>query len=141
MNLLRLWQMTGRDEWKTRADKTFSAFSNRIQESPEVLPQLVAALHFSLSKPKHIIIAGGPNAPDTRVMLRLVHQRYIPHKFLILADGGAGQKQIAQWLPFVDAIRQRDGKATIYICENYVCKLPTSDPQVAARLLDEKVPQ
>jgi uncharacterized protein YyaL (SSP411 family) len=141
MNLLRLWQMTDRDDWKARADKTFSAFSGRIQESPEVLPQLVAALDFSLSKPRQIIIAGRPNAVDTRAMLRLVHQRYIPHKFLILADGGAGQRQIARWLPFVDAIRQRDGKATAYICENYVCKLPTNDLQVAARLLDEKLPE
>jgi uncharacterized protein YyaL (SSP411 family) len=139
MNLLRLWQMTDRDDWKARADKTFSAFSKTIQESPEVLPQLVAALDFSLSKPKQIIIAGRPNAADTRAMLRLVHQRYIPHKFLILADGGAGQRQMARWLPFVDAIRQKDGKATAYICENYVCKLPTSDLQVAARLLDEKL--
>jgi uncharacterized protein YyaL (SSP411 family) len=141
MNLLRLWQMTDRDDWKAKADKTFTAFSSLIEESPEILPQLVAALDFSLSKPKQIIIAGRPGAADTRAMLRLVHERYIPHKFLILADGGAGQRQIARWLPFVDAIRQRDGKATAYICENYVCKLPTADLQVAARLLDEKIPE
>ena len=84
------------------------------------------------------IIAGRPNAPDTRALLRLVHERYIPNKFLLLADGGAGQRQIATWLRFVDSIRPKDGKATAYICENYVCKLPTNDPTVVARLLDEK---
>ena len=71
-------------------------------------------------------------------ILRLVHERYIPNKFLILADGGAGQRQISTWLRFVGSIRQKDGKATAYICENYVCKLPTNDPSVVARLLDEK---
>jgi uncharacterized protein len=138
MNLVRLSQMTGRAEWKEKADKTFAAFSTLAQSSPEILPQLMAALDFSLSKPKQIIIAGQPNAPDTRALLRLVHQRYIPNKFLLLADGGPGQRQIATWLRFVDSMRQKDGKATAYICENYVCKLPTNDPAVVARLLDEK---
>ncbi len=138
MNLVRLWQMTDRKEWKEKADKTFAAFSNRLQDSPEVLPQLMAALDFSLSKPKQIIIAGRPNAAGTRAMLRLVHQRYLPNKFLILADGAQGQRQISEWLRFVGSVRQKDGKATAYICENYICKLPTTDLMVVARLLDEK---
>ena len=138
MNLVRLSQMTDRAEWKLKADKTFAAFSFLAQSSPEILPQLMAALDFNLSKPKQIIIAGQPNAPDTRALLRLVHERYIPNKFLLLADGGVGQRQIATWLRFVDSIRPKDGKATAYICENYVCKLPTNDPTVVARLLDEK---
>jgi uncharacterized protein YyaL (SSP411 family) len=30
-----------------------------------------------------------------------------------------------------------DGKAAAYVCENYTCKLPTSDPETLGRLLDE----
>ena len=30
------------------------------------------------------------------------------------------------------------GRATAYVCENYVCKLPTTEPDVMARLLDNK---
>ena len=62
MNLVRLSQMTDRADWQARADKTFTAFSNRLQESPEVLPELMAALDSSLSKSKQIIIAGKPDA-------------------------------------------------------------------------------
>ncbi len=98
----------------------------------------MAALDFSLSKPKQIIVAGQPNAPCTRALLRLVHERYIPNKILLLADGGPGQKQPAQWLPFIQSVTQKQGRATAYICENYVCKLPTADPHVVARLLDAK---
>ncbi|MCZ6750931.1 MAG: thioredoxin domain-containing protein [Acidobacteria bacterium] len=138
MNLLRLWQMTGREQWKEQAGKTFAVFSRRLQDAPQALPQLVAALDFSLSKPKQIVIAGQPGAADTRALLRLVHERYIPNKFLMLADGANGQKKLAEWLPFIEFIKQKQGRATAYICENYVCKLPTADLKVVARLLDSK---
>ena len=82
------------------------------------------------------MIAGEPDAADTRAMLKLVHDRFIPNKIVLLAAGGERQKQLAAWLPFVKGMERKDGKATAYICENYVCRLPTNDLQTAARLLD-----
>jgi hypothetical protein len=38
----------------------------------------------------------------------------------------------------VETMSRKDGKATAYICENFVCKLPTNDPTIVARLLDGK---
>ena len=136
MNLLRLWQMTGRKEWRDEADATFGALAARLTEAGASVPQLAVALDFSLSKPRQIVVAGEPGAPDTRALLRLVHDRFIPNKILLLADAGPGQEQLARWLPFVAGMSRRDGRATIYICENYVCRLPTADVQTAARLLD-----
>jgi uncharacterized protein YyaL (SSP411 family) len=138
LNLLRLWQMTDRREWRDKADATFSALAAELTQPGASVPQLAVALTFSLSKPKQIIIAGEPGAADTRAMLRLVHTRFIPNKILLLADGGPAQEQLAQWLPFVKSMDRRDGKATAYICENYACNLPTSDLQTAARLLGGK---
>ncbi len=136
MNLLRLWQMTDRGEWREKAQKTFAAFASPLEKHPEAVPQLVAAVDFSLSKPKQVVIAGEPGAPDTKALLRLVHERYIPNKILLLADGASGQKHLARWLPFIEGVTRRQGRATAYICENYLCKLPTNDPIVVARLLD-----
>jgi uncharacterized protein YyaL (SSP411 family) len=69
-------------------------------------------------------------------MLRIVHERFIPNKVLLLADGGAAQEQLARWLPVIGNITRRNGRATAYICEDYVCQLPTSDLGIAAELLD-----
>jgi uncharacterized protein YyaL (SSP411 family) len=137
MNLLRLWQLTDRREWRTRADAIFRAQAGQLTQSGAMVPQLAVALAFSLSKPKQIVIAGEPGASDTQAMLRVVHDRFIPNKILLLADGGPGQAQLAQWLPFVKTMDRRGGRATAYVCENYACKLPTADPAVAAQLLDE----
>ena len=136
LNLLRLWQMTDRAEWRNKAKRTFAAFAGRLDKNPEAVPQFVVAVDFSLSKPKQIVIAGELGASDTTALLRLVHERYIPNKILLLADGGAGQKHLARWLPFIEGVTRRQGRATAYICENYVCKLPTSDPVSVAKLLD-----
>ena len=134
MNLLRLWQLTDRREWRTRADRLFGALAGR--PSLTGLPQLAVALDFSLSKPRQIVVAGKPGAQDTRALLRLVHARFMPGKILLLADGGAWQKQLTTWLPTLEGMHPLAGRAAIYVCENYVCRLPTSDLAVAAALLD-----
>ena len=137
MNLLRLWQLTENDAWRARADATFRALSGRVARSGSAVPQLVAALDFWQSVPKEIVIVGDPAASDTKALVRLVHDRFIPNKVLALADGGPAQDELARVVPVLAEKTRRNGRATIYICKNYACRLPTTDPAVAARLLDE----
>jgi len=138
MNLLRLAQFTDRAEWRDRAQKTFSAFAARLQSDPDAVPALASALDFRLAKTKQILIAGDPVSQDTRELLRQVNTRFLPNKILLLADGGTGQKQLARWLPFVAGAHRMKDRATAYVCENYICKLPTADPEVMARLLENR---
>ena len=138
MNLLRLGQFADSAEWRDKAYKTLSAFTARLQSNPEAVPALVSALDFRLAQTKQILIAGDPTSPDTRELLRQVNTRFLPNKILLLADGGPGQQQLARWLPFVAGAHRMKDRATAYVCENYVCELPTSDPQMMARLLDTK---
>jgi uncharacterized protein YyaL (SSP411 family) len=138
LNLLRLAQMTDRDAYGEKADKVFGFFAPQLEQNPEAMPQLAVALDFKLSKPKQIIIAGDPGSADTRALLRLVNERFIPNKIVLVVDGERGQKQLSQWLPFIQGMTRQQGRATAYICENYACKLPTADPAEVARLLDRK---
>jgi uncharacterized protein len=137
MNLVRLWKVTTLPVWRDRADATIAALSPRLTRSASTLPQLLAALDFARSRSKEIVIAGSRDAADTQAMLRLVHDRFIPNKVLVLAEGGAAQASLTKLVPFVDGMSMRNGRATIYVCENYACRLPTSDPAIAARLLSE----
>jgi uncharacterized protein YyaL (SSP411 family) len=138
MNLLRLAQFTDRAAWRDQAQKGIFAFAARLQSDPESLPALASALDFRLAQTKQILIAGDPSSQDTRDLLRQVNTRFLPNKILLLADGGAGQKQLAVWLPFVAGAHRVKQRATAYVCQNYICKLPTSDPQVMALLLENK---
>ena len=137
MNLLRLAEFTDRPEWRDKARKTLSAFAARLQSDPEAVPALASALDFRLAQTKQILIAGDSASQDTRQLLAQVNTRFLPNKILLLADGGKGQQQLARWLPFVAGVHRLKDHATAYICENYVCKLPTTDPRVVARLLEK----
>jgi uncharacterized protein YyaL (SSP411 family) len=140
MNLLRLWQITDQKTWKVEADKTLSVFGQRLQHSPGAMPYMMASLDFSLSQHMQIVIAGARDGSDTQALLRLVWQRYIPNRVLLLADGAEGQKQLSVWLPMLASVTRKHGQATAYICENYICNLPTADPQLVAQLLDGHAP-
>ena len=138
MNLLRLAQFTDRVERRDRAQITINAFASRLESDPDAVPALASAIDFRLAQTKQILIAGDSTSLDTRELLREVNSRFLPNKILLLADGGVGQQQLARWLPFVAGAHRMKNRATAYVCENYICKLPTVDPDVLARLLDNE---
>ena len=135
LNLLRLAQLTGNAGYEGEAKKTIAAFGEQLHKMPAAMPQMLVALDFALDKPLQIVIAGGTAAGDTRALLREVHRHYIPDKILLGADGGEGQKWLAERLDFMKTAGSPGGKAAAYLCEDYTCQLPTSDPVKLSELL------
>lgn len=136
-NLLRLAQMLDRPDWQVLAEKTLHAFARRLERMPHAAPQTLAAMDFMLDKPKQIIIAGKPHADDTKILLQAVHERFIPNKILLLADGGEGQNYLGARLPIIQSMTLIDGKATAYVCENYACQLPVNEVNALVKLLHD----
>jgi hypothetical protein len=136
LNLVRLSWFFDNKDWHRMAEETINAFQARLSQSPSSLPQMVVALDASASSPRQVVIAGKPNASDTQALLQEVNHRYEPNEILILADGGSGQAYFTQKIEFFKDVHPIDDKATAYICENFVCQLPTSDLAVVSRLLD-----
>jgi len=138
MNLLRLSQMLGEKSFRAMAETTLSAFGQRLQQLPGALPQMLVALDFSLTEPKQIVIAGKLDAADTRAMRHAINAQFIPDKIVLLADGGEGQAFLAKHLEFIQGVQAMNGNATTFVCENYVCQLPTTNVEVMVELLSAK---
>jgi uncharacterized protein YyaL (SSP411 family) len=57
-----------------------------------------------------------------------VFEPFLPNK--VVAGGTAT-------IPLLEARDLRDGKATAYVCEQYVCQAPTTDPEELRRMLQD----
>ena len=137
-NLLRLASVTGRADFREAAQKTLSGFGATLGDHPMALPRMLSALAESLSKPLQIVIAGDPAAADTQALVRELRSRFIPEAAVLLADGGERQAALERLQPFVKSLFREKGKATAYVCNNYVCDLPVTDPRSFVRLLEER---
>lgn len=137
LDLLRLSQMIDRKDYRHAAEASLAYLGQLATSYPQAVPQFLVALDFSLSKPKQIIVAGRPDDPRMRTILKQVHSRFIPNKVLLFADGAEGQKFLAAHVPFLASVKAVQGKPTAYVCEDYACDLPTSDVSILARLLDK----
>jgi uncharacterized protein YyaL (SSP411 family) len=134
-NLLRLAQMTDDKKLADRADKTIKLYAGTLQRSPAAMPRMLVAIDFHQGKPKQIVLAGDPNAPETRAMLEAVYTPFLPNRVILGADQSAGQAFLAGHLDFIRDIKPLNGKATAYVCENYACQRPTTDISELAKQL------
>ena len=84
------------------------------------------ALDFLLGRPKEVAVVGEPGAADTRAMLRVVFEPFLPNKVVAGAGHGNGVT-----IPLLEGREPRDG-ATAYVCEHYVCSGADDRPGGAA---------
>jgi uncharacterized protein YyaL (SSP411 family) len=136
MNLLRLGELTDSSTLRDRANTLFESYGSRLLDGGAELPALASALLFAFSTPKQIVIAGDPAKDDTRALLRVVHERFVPNRVLVVTGSGASHEKLVRHMPAVKEMKPIGGRATAFICEHYVCKLPTADPVKVAKLLE-----
>ena len=118
------------------ARKTIDAFATTLSHFPSAMPQMLVALDYSLSKPRQIVIAGKPDAAETKALLKEVHQYFLPKTILLLADSAEGQKYLGEKNEAIRAMSQVDGKPAAYVCENFTCKAPVTDARALGDMLE-----
>jgi hypothetical protein len=125
MNLLRLHRITGRVDLETSARKLIGAFQQRVEAAPYGMPQMLCAFEYDVAAPREIVWAGEAGGE----MLRLLWRDFDPNRILLHAA-----PEVAEYQPAVAGMRT-DGAATVYICENFICRAPAGNPAELARLL------
>jgi hypothetical protein len=139
LNLLRLSQF--RDDpvaaGAERARKTIDAFAATLSHFPSAMPQMLVAFDFSLSKPRQVVVAGKKDAPETKALLKEVHRHFLPKTILLLADGSDGQKYLGEKNEAIRTMSTVEGQSAAYVCENFTCKAPVTNPQQLSELVSK----
>jgi uncharacterized protein YyaL (SSP411 family) len=138
MNLLRLSRLTGDLDLEARARTLVRAFSGKVEGLPMAYTLFLAALDFSFGPVLEVVIAGDPAREDGKAMIRAVRSGYSPRKVVLLKAPGDPGEVLSALVPFTVAHEAVDGKATVFICRDFRCELPTTDASKVAGLLDEQ---
>lgn len=134
LNLLRLAQITNRAEFRQSAERTLAAFGPSLESVPAALPQMLAACEFFLAEPRQVVIVGEKESADTLLLLRQVFSRFAPNRVVLLVDEGS-RGVLEKGIPAVASMHRIEGRASAYVCRDYACQLPVSEPEALAKLI------
>jgi uncharacterized protein len=120
--LLRLFEFTGRKEYREKAAGTLAAFWKSLENQPASLTQMLVALDFYLGPTKEIILSGNYDDERTKAFIEAFHDQYIPNAVLALVD--ARVKALAGL--FEGRLFAKGFPPRAFVCSNFSCKLPAT---------------
>lgn len=132
--LFRLARLSGRTDLEEAADGALHSHSGSIEKSPSSHTMMLGALDIATGPSYEIVIAGDPDADDTKAMLRAFQDRYLPHAVIVQRPLGAAPP-ITKLAPYTESQVAIDNKATAYVCRDFACQAPTTDIQKALSYL------
>ncbi|MCO5168758.1 MAG: thioredoxin domain-containing protein [Planctomycetes bacterium] len=126
--LLRLGHLTGNAALTERALGALRAHAQTLGRAPGAMPSAAGALDLALGPWREVTLAGAPDDPALRALSREVHRRYLPRTVLAHRPADeAAARELAALVPMLAAQPPLEGRATAYVCRDYVCDLPTQD--------------
>ncbi|MEX0804547.1 MAG: thioredoxin domain-containing protein [Candidatus Binatia bacterium] len=129
--LLRLYHLTSKEDFLRKAEKVLRSYSHAMASQPFGFAHMLCALDFYLHKPKEVVLVG---KQDDRIgeLLGVIHSIYAPNMTLQLVGPDELLDNIS---PLLAGKTQIGGAPTAYVCHNYTCSAPVTDPQELKLLL------
>jgi uncharacterized protein YyaL (SSP411 family) len=130
-NLLTLAHLTSDSLYRDRAQDVFRAFGTKLLAQGRTLPMMAAALSVAVAPPEQIVVVG-PESDDTETLWRAANGPYRPFTQILRIMPGNEQRALGTLLPWAASMTMKDGKPAAYVCRNFACDAPTTDPEALA---------
>ncbi|MFO7743601.1 MAG: thioredoxin domain-containing protein [Anaerolineae bacterium] len=128
--LLRLTQLSLETRYADIAHRSLRQVQQLLAQYPLGFGQWLTALNYALADIREIAIVGHPEAPDVQAMLRVSRDGFQPHQ--VLAVGEPGDTPV----PLLQDRDRIHGKATAYVCVDFTCRQPVTDPEALRAILE-----
>jgi hypothetical protein len=128
MNLLRIHRLTGDPAARETAMRTLERFGGSVAEAPLGAGALLNALDFAQPGAREIFIAGDAKDPATRALVEAAWRNPDPNRVLALVTPG-----IEDLLPPAAGKTRVGGRPAAYVCRDFACGAPTTDPSDLAK--------
>ena len=132
--LLRLSIFTGNLEYNRKAATITRSIRTLMARVPLGFSHWLGALDFYLSTPKEIAVIGARNIPATQALLNEIYSRYLPNK--VVTGFNPEEAEGIDEIPLLEDKYISEGNPSAFVCQNYACLLPATDPQTLAKQLD-----
>ena len=133
-NLLKLSILLDRGDYRHKAEQIIRVFAGsgamRTPFQHERLLAGVEAFHEGFAE---IAVIGPPEDPATKALLETVYSRWLPNK--VVARFNPADQDSPEKMPLLQGRALIDGKPAAYVCRDYVCREPVTDPKDLAKQL------
>jgi hypothetical protein len=129
LNLLRIARITAEAEYEEKAEGINKTFSSLISKYPSGFTQFLIALDFAVGPSREIIISGKDYAPFHTT----IFENFIPNKIVLRID--SLKDSVSELVPYLKNYLAEENKTAVFVCEDYICKLPAYNSEVLEQLL------
>ncbi len=134
-NLVRLAHLTGDVSNEERASELSRCFAAAVHQSPSAHAWFLCALDSAIGPVHDVVIVGKRHAEDTRAMIKVLWDHYLPSVRIIYRPTGENDLLLTSLAPFTSNLNAIGGNATAYICTGNTCAMPITDPHQMLNLL------
>ena len=129
LGLLRLAALTGEREHEQLAVSALRLTHEVAARHPSAFAHLLQAVAFYTARTREVALVGP--AVERAPLERVVRAKLRPHVVLAGGEEGGGAA-----VPLLEGRVTVDGKAAAYVCEDFSCQRPVTEPDELAALLD-----
>ncbi len=140
-NLIRISHLTADYQLAERASDMIKAFSEKIKVAPTAYCQFLIGLQSLLLTYYDLIIVGNKDDEVTKKILNFIRENYNPNLSIIIVPPDKNTKMyrdIANSTEIIHNYKQIQGKTTIYICKDYNCNLPVTEPEEVFNIIKNR---
>ena len=131
-DLLRLAQLAVEPDYEKEARQSLRQVQAMLGRYPLGFGQWLTALEYALAETREIAVLGSRDAEDVRRLLEVCRDGFRPHQVVAVGDPADDE---ADAVPLLMDREKIDGQATAYVCVDFSCRRPVTDPEELRQLL------